>query len=206
MPKADIVQDEIEEKTSTDDKINSIEEDGLRKILPVCDLWSSHNGTYHYRLQCIYQCGTADIYFQLCGLGKDTYLSLRNDIYHCTYGRKCKGSTESDNRLFSKKSLEYEKNVIAKYYSEKYAKQYKTSSILRISSDDMESVLKIFNLMRNQCAHDERLYNSDYKNIRVSNIANYLGITNYNNRRIIVAVLYFRVLLNKSYYKKGLSL
>ena len=38
MPKADIVQDEIEEKTSTDDKINSIEEDGLRKILPVCDL------------------------------------------------------------------------------------------------------------------------------------------------------------------------
>ena len=99
-----------------------------------------------------------------------------------------------------------EKNVIAKYYSEKYAKQYKTSSILRISSDDMESALKIFNLMRNQCAHDERLYNSDYKNIRVSNIANYLGITNYNNRRIIVAVLYFRVLLNKSYYKKGLSL
>lgn len=95
-----------------------------------------------------------------------------------------------------------EKNVIAKYYSEKYAKQYKTSSILRISSDDMESALKIFNLMRNQCAHDERLYNSDYKNIRVSNIANYLGITNYNNRRIIVAVLYFRVLLNKSYYKK----
>lgn len=77
-----------------------------------------------------------------------------------------------------------EKNVIAKYYSEKYAKQYKTSSILRISSDDMESALKIFNLMRNQCAHDERLYNSDYKNIRVSNIANYLGITNYNNRRI----------------------
>ena len=66
----------------------------------------------------------------------------------------------------------------------------------------MESALKIFNLMRNQCAHDERLYNSDYKNIRVSNIANYLGITNYNNRRIIVAVLYFRVLLNKSYYKK----
>lgn len=95
-----------------------------------------------------------------------------------------------------------EKNVIAKYYSDKYAKQYNPASTLRISSEDMESALKIFNLVRNQCAHDERLFNSDYKNIRVSNIANYYGIANYNNRRIIVAILYFKVVLNKSYYKK----
>ncbi len=64
-----------------------------------------------------------------------------------------------------------EKNTIAKYYSDKYAKQYKPASTLRISSKDMESALKIFNLVRNQCAHDERLFNSDYKDIRVSNIA-----------------------------------
>lgn len=95
-----------------------------------------------------------------------------------------------------------EKNTIAKYYSDKYTKQYKTSNILRISSQDMESALKIFNLVRNQCAHDERLFNSDYKNIRVSNIANYFGITNYNNRRIVVAILYFKALLNKNHYKK----
>lgn len=69
----------------------------------------------------------------------------------------------------------------------------------------MESALKIFNLVRNQCAHDESLFNSDYKNIRVSNIANYYGIENYNNRRIFVAILYFKVLFNKSYYKKFYS-
>ena len=74
--------------------------------------------------------------------------------------------------------------------------------MLRISSEDMESALKIFNLVRNQCAHDERLFNSDYKSIRVSNIANHFGIVNYNNRRIVVAILYFKVMLNKSYYKK----
>lgn len=66
----------------------------------------------------------------------------------------------------------------------------------------MESALKIFNLVRNQCAHDERLFNSDYKNVRTSNIANYFGITTYNNRRIVVAILYFKALLNKNYYKK----
>ena len=34
----------------------------------------------------------------------------------------------------------------------------------------MEAALKITNLVRNQCAHDERLFSTDYKNIRVSNI------------------------------------
>lgn len=95
-----------------------------------------------------------------------------------------------------------EKNSIAKYYSDKYEKQYRPTNRLRISSEDMESALKIFNLVRNQCAHDERLFNSDYKNIRVSNIANYFRITNYNNRRIVVAILYLKAMLNKSYYKK----
>ena len=56
--------------------------------------------------------------------------------------------------------------------------------------------------MRNQCAHDERLYNSDYRNVRVTNIANYFGISNYDNRRIIVAIIYFKALLNKEYNKK----
>lgn len=95
-----------------------------------------------------------------------------------------------------------EKNVIAKYYSEKYKKQYNPSNTLIICSKDLQSALKIFNLVRNQCAHGERLYNSDYKNIRVANIANYYNITNYNNRRIFVAILYLKILLNKSYYKK----
>ncbi len=95
-----------------------------------------------------------------------------------------------------------DKNIIAKYYSDKYEKQCKPSNLLRLSSEDMESALKIFNLIRNQCAHDERLFNSDYKNIRVSNIAHYFGIANYNNRRIVVAIFYFKTLLNKTYFKK----
>ena len=95
-----------------------------------------------------------------------------------------------------------EKNTVAKYYSDKYVKQYKVDCNPRISSEDMESALKIFNLVRNQCAHDERLFSSDYKSIRVSRMANYLGVKKYDNRRIVVAIFYFKILLNKSYYKK----
>ena len=95
-----------------------------------------------------------------------------------------------------------EKNNIAKYYSNKFTKQYKPTSKLKISSEDMSAALKIFILVRNQCAHDERLFSTDYKEVRIANIANYLGIDKCDNSHIVVAILYFRVFLNKAYYKK----
>lgn len=94
-----------------------------------------------------------------------------------------------------------DKNLISKYYSDKYNKQYKPHVNLRLSNEDLISALKIINLVRNKCAHDERLYNSDFRNIRARQIANYYGFSNYNNRRVVVGVLYLKVLLNKSYFK-----
>ncbi|ETP72814.1 abortive infection bacteriophage resistance protein [Lachnospiraceae bacterium JC7] len=98
-----------------------------------------------------------------------------------------------------------EKNTIARYYSDKYAKQYGSRSSIRISGEDMQSALKIFNLVRNKCAHEERLYNSDFRNVRVASIANYFGMTNYNNRRVIVAIIYLKIMLNKNYFKQFYS-
>lgn len=98
-----------------------------------------------------------------------------------------------------------DKNTIAKYYSKKYNKQYESSPALRIDSEDISAALKIVNLVRNKCAHDERLYNSDFGNTRVSNVANYLGYINYDNRKIIVAILYLKILLNKKYFKNFYS-
>ena len=98
-----------------------------------------------------------------------------------------------------------EKNTIAKYYSDKYAKQYVSTSPIRISAGDMQSALKIFNLVRNKCAHEERLYNSDFGNVRVASIATHFGMTNYDNRKIVVAIIYLKVMLNKNYFKKFYS-
>lgn len=95
-----------------------------------------------------------------------------------------------------------EKNTIAKYYSDKYARQYVSTSSIRISARDMQSALKIFNLVRNKCAHEERLYNSDFGNVRVASIATHFGMTNYDNRKIVVAIIYLKVMLNKNYFKK----
>lgn len=95
-----------------------------------------------------------------------------------------------------------DKNTIAKYYSDKYVKQYDVQQGPRMTSEYLQSALKIINLVRNQCAHDERLYNSDFKEIKVSGIANYYDLKNYNNRKIIVVILYLKILLNKSDFKK----
>lgn len=95
-----------------------------------------------------------------------------------------------------------DKNTIAKYYYEKYKRQYKVKRMPRFSSKDLESALKIINLIRNKCAHDERLYNSNFRNIRVVNIARYYGCKDYDNRKIVVAIFYLKILLNKDYFQE----
>lgn len=101
--------------------------------------------------------------------------------------------------------IDADKNTIAKYYLDKYKKQYNIASMPRFSSEDLGSALKVINLVRNKCAHDERLYNSNFGNIRVSNIANYFGFNNYDNKKIIVAIIYLKVLLDRNYFKKFYS-
>ena len=98
--------------------------------------------------------------------------------------------------------LDSDKNAIAKYYSDKYKKQYNERSMVRLSSEDLGSALKIINLVRNKCAHDERLYNSNFGNVRVADIARYYSCSNYDNKRIVVAIFYLKVLLNKKYFQK----
>lgn len=95
-----------------------------------------------------------------------------------------------------------DKNVIAKFYYDKYMKQYADDGMVRISSADLESALKIINLVRNKCAHDERLYNSYFGNVRVVNIAKHFTLKNYDNSRIVVAILYLKVFLDKKYFQK----
>lgn len=98
-----------------------------------------------------------------------------------------------------------DKNTIAQYYSIKFEKQYRNTPTLVLSSEDLGSALKIINLVRNKCAHDERLYNSNFGNIRSANISNYFEFTNYDNRKIIVAILYLKVLLDEKYFKNFYS-
>lgn len=94
-----------------------------------------------------------------------------------------------------------DKNVIAKSYYNKYKKQHVSDNMVRISSEDLESGLKIINLVRNKCAHDERLYNYNFRNVRVSNLAKHFELKHYDNTRIVVAILYLKIFLDKKYFQ-----
>ena len=93
------------------------------------------------------------------------------------------------------------KNIIAKFYTDKYRTQNKDNTF-RLSSADLSACLKVANLVRNICAHDERLYNANLRNVRISQIANHFGIRRYDNKRFIVVILFLKIVLDKKDFQR----
>ena len=93
------------------------------------------------------------------------------------------------------------KNIIAKFYTDKYRTQNKDNTF-RLSSEDLSACLKVTNLVRNICAHDERLYNVNLRNVRISQIANHFGIRRYDNKRFIVVILFLKIVLDKKDFQR----
>lgn len=93
------------------------------------------------------------------------------------------------------------KNIIAKFYTDKYRTQNKDNTF-RLSSADLSACLKVANLVRNICAHDERLYNVNLRNVRISPIANHFGIRRYDNKRFIVLILFLKIVLDKKDFQR----
>ena len=93
------------------------------------------------------------------------------------------------------------KNIIAKFYTDKYRTQNKDNTFI-LSSADLSACLKVANLVRNICAHDERLYNVNLRNVRISQIANHFGIRRYDNKRFIVLILFLKIVLDKKDFQR----
>ncbi len=94
-----------------------------------------------------------------------------------------------------------DKNTIAKFYADKFFKQNNcASNDFKLSSKEFSSGLKVINLVRNICAHDERLYNHNYGSVSISNIARFLNFPIQDNRRLIVAILFLKIVLDKKYF------
>ena len=81
----------------------------------------------------------------------------------------------------------------------------KVEKVLKLESNIFSSGLKYLNFIRNMCAHDERLYNSEiilYEQ-NVFKIANYLNYNLSDNKKIVVSsILYLKLFLNKNDFDK----
>ncbi|MFS1663311.1 Abi family protein [Streptococcus sp. zg-JUN1979] len=92
------------------------------------------------------------------------------------------------------------KNDIAKFYSNKYNKQLSPRTNIHLSPEDLSAALKATNLIRNVCAHDERLYNISLKNIRLRPLTDFYHLDNIDNKKLIVMIIYLKVFLDKTYF------
>ncbi|RZI48555.1 Abi family protein [Lactococcus kimchii] len=90
------------------------------------------------------------------------------------------------------------KNRIAKFYSEKYKVQYGES--LQISSSDLSAIIKMTNIVRNKCAHEERVYNSNLKNIRSANIVNHFRLAEVDNKKLFLSIVMMKAVLDKAQF------
>lgn len=96
---------------------------------------------------------------------------------------------------------------IAKDFSKQYKKQYKVKNHLQIPAQSIIEVLKIANLFRNVCAHEERLYNFKLdKNPKIKHISKVLQIPiGYLKGNLFTMVSFLKLTLTKKEYKELIS-
>ncbi|MHC5279950.1 Abi family protein [Listeria kieliensis] len=65
---------------------------------------------------------------------------------------------------------------IAKDFNTKYNRERKKQQSLLMQRKELESIIKIVNIMRNVCAHEERFYSKKAKDNRIAYFANFFDI------------------------------
>ncbi len=97
---------------------------------------------------------------------------------------------------------ESEKNEIANKFYTKYNKEYKTKSVYKLQTGNFRLGLKIIYLVRNMCAHDERLYNVKLKTKKINDLRNLFNLDgNTGHNKLIDVILFLKFLLNKNDFK-----
>lgn len=91
------------------------------------------------------------------------------------------------------------KNEIANKFYTKYNKEYKTKSIYKLQIGNFTLGLKIIYLVRNMCAHDQRLYNVKLKTKKIEDLRSFFNLDeNTEHNKLVVVILFLKFLLNKN--------
>ncbi len=93
-----------------------------------------------------------------------------------------------------------DKEIICRRFSQNYNKNYQPIAKFKMEDTFLVSGIKIFNIIRNVCAHDERLYNIKFSNTKVIKLEKFLKFKYLNNYRLIAAIVYMKFLLPKEYF------
>ncbi|UKS54352.1 Abi family protein [Mycoplasma feriruminatoris] len=103
------------------------------------------------------------------------------------------------NMTFMFKILKDEdKNQIVYYYVNRFLKTKELTSFESIIRDKtFLSGLKVLNIVRNICAHEERMYNAKFERITAKDISYIVDYDYYDKSKLIIVFMFLKIVLNE---------
>nr|VZK65529.1 hypothetical protein MF5292_00706 [Mycoplasma feriruminatoris]VZR75671.1 hypothetical protein MF5294_00703 [Mycoplasma feriruminatoris]VZR98238.1 hypothetical protein MF5293_00701 [Mycoplasma feriruminatoris] len=93
-----------------------------------------------------------------------------------------------------------DRNNIMLLYVNRFIEQNNKKSDLWFRDESFISLLKILNILRNVCAHEERMYNIRFDRVSTKDISNLVGYKFYGDLKLIIALVFLKMVLNIEHF------
>ncbi|QVK07046.1 Abi family protein [Mycoplasma mycoides] len=93
-----------------------------------------------------------------------------------------------------------DKNKIMLFYVNRFLQQHNKKTDLWFREDSFVSLLKILNIVRNVCAHEERMYNKKFFRTSTKDISKIMNHNFDDDLRLIIVFVSLKLVLTKEHY------
>ncbi|WFQ92048.1 hypothetical protein MFERI14815_00664 [Mycoplasma feriruminatoris] len=90
-----------------------------------------------------------------------------------------------------------DKNKIILIYVNRYKNQNSRTNNIRIRNDSFLSLLKVLNIVRNTCAHEERIYSITFDRASTRDVSNLIEYNSYDDTKLIIVFMFLKMVLSR---------
>ncbi|ADR24482.1 conserved domain protein [Mycoplasma leachii PG50] len=91
-----------------------------------------------------------------------------------------------------------DKNNIILFYVNRFLEQNNKENNLWFRSDSFLSLLKILNIVRNVCTHEERMYNIKFDRVSTKDISEMIGYSFYGDLKLAIVFVFLKMILTRN--------
>ncbi|CDZ18040.1 Abi-like protein [Mycoplasma capricolum subsp. capripneumoniae] len=91
-----------------------------------------------------------------------------------------------------------DKNNIILFYVNRFLEQNNKENNLWFRSDSFLSLLKILNIVRNVCSHEERMYNIKFDRVSTKDISEMIGYNFYGDLKLAIVFVFLKMILTRN--------
>nr|VZR98316.1 hypothetical protein MF5295_00721 [Mycoplasma feriruminatoris] len=93
-----------------------------------------------------------------------------------------------------------DRNNIMLLYVNRFIEQNNRETKLWFRDDSFISLLKVLNIVRNICAHEERMYNKRFYRIATKDVSELLGYSIYDDSKLIIVFMFLKLVLTSEHF------